>query len=190
MLPDPFHRLPSSSLTIRTVDRNAVIARMDDPAAAMFYLKSGRIDMCRYTRHGDEIVIHRARAGETFAEAAIFSDRYHCDMVAAQNSEFVSISKAAVLQMMSGNPDFTIAVTARFARQIQDYRRRLEILAIRDASSRVFAGIADGLLFKDIKGFAAQIGLSHEAVYRALATLTRQGRLVKAGRGAYGLPDA
>jgi DNA-binding IclR family transcriptional regulator len=34
---------------------------------------------------------------------------------------------------------------------------------------------------------AAQIGLTHEAVYRALSSLVRAGRLVKTGRGSYRL---
>jgi hypothetical protein len=99
------------------------------------------------------------------------------------------ISKAAVLERMRTDQDFAVAISARFAGQIQDYRRRIEITAIRNASDRVFAAVADGLLSRDIKSFAGLIGLSHEATYRALAALTQQGRLIKTGRGTYALPE-
>lgn len=187
MLPQPFNLLPRQALSIRKLDRAAVIVRRDDPADAMFFMKAGRVVLLRYTEQGDEIVIHRAQAGETFCEAALFSPRYHCDVIAAEPVELTVISKSAVLDKMRKDPDFALAISARFAGQIQEYRRRNEITAIRNANDRVFAAVADGLLSADIKSLAAQIGLSHEATYRALAALTREGRLIKTGRGAYAL---
>lgn len=187
MLPTPFSLLSIDAMSTRKVERGAVIVRRDDPAAAMFHLQSGRINLLRYTEQGDEIIIHRARAGETICEAALFSPRYHCDVITAEPAEFIVISKAAVLEKMRTDQDFAVAISARFAGQIQDYRRRIEITAIRNANDRVFAAVADGLLSRDIKSFAALIGLSHEATYRALAALTQQGRLIKTGRGAYAL---
>lgn len=188
MLPRPFNLLPREALSARKLERASAIVRRDDPAEAMFFIKSGRADLLRYTEQGDEIVIHRARAGETICEAALFSPRYHCDVIAAEPAEFTVISKAAVLERMRTDQDFAVAISARFAGQIQDYRRRIEITAIRNANNRVFAAVADGLLSRDIKSFSGLIGLSHEATYRALAALAKQGRLIKTGRGAYALP--
>ncbi len=166
-----------------------VVARRDDRATAMFYLESGSLNLVRYTEHGDEIVIHRARSGETLCEAALFSPCYHCDVIATEQSNVTAIDKGAVLDQIRNDPDFALAVSARFAGQIQDNRRRLEILAIRDARSRVFAAVADGLLGPDIKSLASFLGLSHEATYRALSSLAGSGRLIKTGRGRYRLPD-
>ena len=153
----------------------------------MYHVISGQVHLLRHTRQGDEVIIHRAQADESFAEAALFSPVYHCDAVAAADTELVRIDKAATLERMQQDPDFAIAISARFAGQIQNYRRRLEIVAIRDAKARVFAAVADGMLSGHIKSGAAQIGLTHEAVYRALSSLVRAGRLTKAGRGSYRL---
>lgn len=170
------------------MERGTIIARRDDRADAVYFLESGSISLVRYTELGDEIVIHRAQPGETLCEAALFSPAYHCDVVATETTQLVSISKAAVLDQMRNDPDFALAVSARFAGQIQEGRRRLEILAIRDARARVFAAIAEGFLRSDIKGLASLIGLSHEATYRALSSLARSGKLIKTGRGRYALP--
>ena len=43
------------------------------------------------------------------------------------------------------------------------------------------------MLGKEIKQFAAEIGLTHEATYRALAKLVKDGRIEKAGRGQYSM---
>jgi CRP-like cAMP-binding protein len=188
MLPQPFSLLPPEALSTRKLDRAAVIVRRDDPAEALFFMVAGRADLLRYTEQGDRIVVHRAQTGETFCEAALFSPRYHCDVIAAEPVELIVIGKSSVLKKMRTDPDFALAISARFAGQIQDYRRRNEITAIRSANDRVFAAVADGLLSADIKSLAAQIGLSHEATYRALSALARQGRLIKTGRGAYALP--
>lgn len=188
MLPKPFHLLAPTALSRKMLDRGAVVARREDRADALFFLESGSVSLVRYTGLGDEIVIHRAQAGETMCEAALFSPAYHCDVIATEPTQLITISKAAVLGQMRNDLDFALAVSAQFAGQIQEGRRRLEILAIRDARSRVFAAVADGLLGPDIKSLASFIGLSHEATYRALASLANSGRLIKTGRGQYRLP--
>lgn len=187
MLPYPFDLLPPSALTPRSVKKGGSLFRRNDPTTAMYHLTAGQVHLLRHTRQGDEVIIHRAHADESFAEAALFSPAYHCDAVAAADSELLRIDKAAVLERMKQDPDFAMAIAARFAGQIQNYRRRLEIIAIRDAKARVFAAVADGMLTGSIKPAAAQIGLTHEAVYRALSSLVRAGRLVKTGRGSYRL---
>ena len=188
MLPLPFDLLPPSALGRQEAKKGATLFRRNDPATAMYYVHQGQVDLLRFTGQGDDVVIHRAQAGETFAEAAIFSNAYHCDAVAAADVEIVRIGKSAVLERMQADPDFAMAIAARFAGQIQNYRRRLEILAIRDARHRVFAAVADGMMSGSIKSLAAQIGLTHEAVYRALSALARSGKLIKSGRGLFRLP--
>lgn len=187
MLPSPFHLLPPPALSRRPVERGTVIARRDDRANAVYFLESGSVALVRYTELGDEIVIHRPQPGETFCEAALFSPFYHCDVIATETTQLIAINKTAVLDQMRNDPDFALAVSERFAGQIQEGRRRLEILAIRDARSRVFAAVADGLLGSDIKSLASFIGLTHEATYRALSSLVRSGKLIKTGRGRYAI---
>jgi len=189
MLPSPFDLLPSSATSSRTVKKGAALFHRNDPATAMYHVRTGQVHLLRQTSQGDEVVIHRVDNDESFAEAALFSPVYHCDAVAAADTELVRIDKASILVRMKQDPDFALAISARFAGQIQNYRRRLEILAIRNARSRVFAAVADGMFSGEVKAGAAQIGLTHEAVYRALSSLVRAGRLIKTGRGRYLLPD-
>jgi CRP/FNR family transcriptional regulator, dissimilatory nitrate respiration regulator len=161
--------------------------RQGDPARGLFAVVNGLIELRRITEEGVPVAIHKAGKGETFAEASLFSELYHCDAVAVEPSEIIMIKRSHVLELFGTDSAFAIALARRFAGQIQNYRRRIEILAIRNARERVYAGLTEGLMNTDIKGYASEIGLTHEAVYRALAVLVSEGRILKTGRGRYRL---
>lgn len=188
-LPPPLDLLPAEAL--RTIDlaKDESLFRQGDITKGMFLLRNGRIELRRLTEAGERISIHHVRAGETFAEASLFAERFHCDAVAMAPSRVIRFDRKALLDLFERDSSFALAMAARFAHQVQASRRRFEILAIRRAEERVLDAIRGGLLDSDIKSLAATIGLTHEATYRALAALVRRGRLVKFGRGSYRLPD-
>lgn len=184
-LPDPLSRLAATASRRVTLQPGAPLFRQDDPTRGLYSVEYGQIRLVRNTRDGIEVVIHSAAAGETFAEASLFSQRYHCSAFAMQESCVVETDRRTVLDTFRNDPEFAEALAARFAMQVQSYRRRIELTAIRDAGDRVFAALADGMLKSDIKTLASEIGLTHETVYRALASLTREGRVSKSARGRY-----
>lgn len=188
MLPAPFTRLAASALTSASLSNGDTLFRQGDRPLCIYWLEAGNVLLRRHSRSGQEIIIHRANPGEIFAEAALFSSAYHCDAVCTKDALLTRIDKAAVLEAMRTDPDFALALSARFAGQIQSYRRRIELLAVASAEERVCSAVADGLLDGNIKTFAAEIGLSHEATYRALGKLAKSGKLLKTGRGAYAAP--
>lgn len=185
MLPSPFDKIAEISKTESSHLATQTIFRQDSKTRGMFFVKNGEIELQRHTENGDRVVIHRAYAGETFAEASLFSDVYHCDAVAQSQCEVIEFDRQAVLLLFEEDSKFAKALAARFAIQVQSYRRRLELLAIRSAKERVHAGKVDGLLGGDVMSFASEICLSHEATYRALSTLVTDGRIKKTGRGQY-----
>ena len=188
-LPAPFNLLPQSALQLHELNPQEVLFRLGETPWGMFFLESGEVTLIRHTRSGDEVVTHVARSGETFAEAALFSDSYHCDAIIKQPSRVWEVNKKAVLALSEVDSVFALALAARFAMQVQQLRRHKEILAIRSATDRVYAALSEGLLQSNIKAFANNIGLTHEAVYRALSTLVRNKQIVKHGRAHYEFID-
>ena len=89
------------------------------------------------------------------------------------------------MRLLDSDTDFIKALAARFAKQIQQGRRRVEILSIRAADERILSALADGLLIHDISDFADYIGLAPETVYRALSRMSRNGTVQKTARGQY-----
>lgn len=153
----------------------------------MFFLQSGAVNLIRHTEAGQKVTMFRATAGDTIAEPSVFSDHYHCDAISQQPSVVLAFDRQSVLAAMAKDSAFATAFVKRLSGQVQTYRRHLELLAIRSAKDRVLAGLADGRLTGTVLDFAAELGLSHESVYRALAALTRDGRVEHPTRGQYRL---
>jgi len=187
ILPAPFNLLPESASKRFELKKTDVLFHQGEQVTNLFYLVSGEVTLSRYGLTGDEIIIHQARPKETFAEAALFSEAYHCNAVATQATQLWKIDKAATLAFAKENPVFAIDLTARFAKQIQQLRSQKELLAVRSSTERVYIALNQGLLNTSIKQFAITIGLTHEAVYRALAELVKENRVIKNGRGSYSL---
>ena len=187
MLPEPFHTISKSDIRLKDYHAGEQIFGIGETSNAMFFLISGEVHLQRYSENGDLIIIHRAYANSYFAEASLFAPAYHCDAVVTQQAVIATLSKQVVLDKMSGDPKFSFVVTAYFARQVQDYRRLVEIRSIKSATARVLTGIQEDLLKGSVISFASTLGLTHEATYRALAELVKQGSIRKIGRGQYQL---
>ncbi|MDU8929830.1 Crp/Fnr family transcriptional regulator [Alisedimentitalea sp. MJ-SS2] len=185
MLPPPFDHLPATAASTKKLDAGERLFLQGDKTTSIYFLASGDIRLVRYGEAGHLVPVFRAAAGDTFAEAALFSPTYHCNAVAQTPSTVIALNKTEILQAMAQDPLFGLALAQRFAGQVQRYRRKLEILAIPKAEDRVFAALSDGWLTGKVVDFASEIGLSHEATFRALAQLVRKGRAVKVARGLY-----
>lgn len=187
MLPSPFSSLPDSAIAELGLSSSEHVFRLGEKPSGFFHLIEGEVHLVRHTKSGDVVPVHRAFAGECFAEASLFSDAYHCDAMVQTDSQLAKIDRTKTLSFMETNPQFALEVSAYLARQVQDYRRLLELRSIRSAQERVLTAVADGWLRGSIMSFAAQIGLTHEAAYRSLSDLVKAGRLIKTSRGQYEL---
>lgn len=179
--------IPASCLTRQSVDRGAAVFRQGDPASAIFVVESGCIRLARMQADGTALVLHVAEAGDSFAEAALSATRYHCDAVAEADSVVLALPKSDLLAALAEDPAGCLALALALASQVRDLRARLELRNVRPASERVLAWLqlhATGhppsvQLRHSWTRVAEQMGLSREAVYRALAGLEQQGRIVR-----------
>lgn len=169
----------------RTLEYGDALFVQDSTTAGLFFLVSGTIDLKRATNTGHSVTIHRARSGDTFAEASLFSDTYHCTATASCKAIVIECKRAVILRLLNTDIEFAVSMASRFATQIQEYRRRVELLSIRAADERILAALNDGLLVDDITTFAEIIGLAPETIYRTLAELSKEGRIEKTARGKY-----
>jgi CRP/FNR family transcriptional regulator, dissimilatory nitrate respiration regulator len=160
-------------------------------AAAIFEVLSGRLRLVRRTLDDHLVALHTARAGDLFAEAALFADFYHCDAVAAAPSRVRAYPKPALLAALRANPTLFEAFSARLAHQLQALRTRLELRNVRSARDRVLqhlmlAAGADGRSVKvdsRLQEIAADLGLTREAFYRTLAALEADGVIARTATG-------
>lgn len=187
MIEDPLDNLPNSAIRSIPICEGELLFHQGAPSVGLYRVKRGCVTLRRTTISGDTLTLYRALPGDLFAEASIFSEQYHCDAICVVPGEVQLISKKEVLEQLSNNKDFALSFSALLARQVQDYRFLLEILAIKSAEERVLAAVSVGYLNGTVLDFATRIQLTHETCYRMLRSLCLKGRLVQKGRGRYQL---
>jgi CRP-like cAMP-binding protein len=181
---DAGHRLDANE-HFRHLEAGEALFRQGDAAVAIFRLESGQVRLLRHTEDGSSVVMHVARPGETFAEAALFADAYHCDAIAQAPSQVTVIGKRDLLRDVRRDASKVLELARAMAGQVRDLRARLEIRNIRSADQRLLAwlrlrarGNPPSLeLDRRWTQVAEEIGLTREATYRALSAMRRTGRI-------------
>jgi CRP-like cAMP-binding protein len=172
----------------RKLKSGEVLFRLGDKTAGLCEVIAGRVRLERVDRSGREIILHVAGPGETLAEASLFAAHYHCDAIASIDAVVRIYPKASVLAVFAKDREAAQAFTATLARQVMNLRTRIEQRNIRSARERLrnFLELNAGTdgrtvaLGGTLKDLAAELGLSHEALYRTLATLARAGEINRA----------
>lgn len=181
--------LDQKTLVKRSLARNEVLFRQGDEVAAIYFVEAGRLRLERRTFDGRLLVLGTTSAGEFFVEAALFSETFHCDAVAAEPSRVCVCPKAAILNALRADPASAMSFLQLMAHRVMELRQRLELMKVRSAKDRVMLYLelhtgADGRtvnLRGQIQDVAADLGLTREALYRTLAGLERAGAIQRAG---------
>ena len=174
---------------MRELAAGETLFRQGDTARAIFEVESGLLRLLRQTDDDHTVVIHTVKQGELFAEAALLSAKYHCDAVAAVPSRVRAFSKRNILSAVRADATIAERFMAVLAHQLQKARSQLEQRNIRSARQRVLHYLAlaagsDGRTVRltgTLMDVASEIGLTHEALYRTLAALEKQGAISRAG---------
>ncbi len=162
-----------------------MVFRQGDPALAIYVVEAGRVRLSRMLADGVPLILYVADAGESFAEASLSATHYHCDAIAETDSLVLALPKADLLSRMTTDPAHGVAFALALASQVRDLRTKLELRNVRSAKERVLAWLrlhATGdpprvLLNRSWTLIAEELGLTREAVYRALAILERERRI-------------
>jgi len=158
---------------------------MGSRTKGLYELVSGNVRLVRVDSTGREAVLFVAAPGDTLAEASVFSARYHCDAIASTRAIGRLYPKLAILAEFERDPKAAQAFMAMLARQVMSLRTRLQLMNIRSARDRVRDYMVlnagpDGQTVSlpgTLKDLAADLGLTHEALYRTLAGMTGRGEI-------------
>ena len=167
----------------KSLQQGELLFEQGDPATHIFVVQKGCIRLVRYTYDGYAVPIYSAYSGESFAEAAMFSEIYHCNAEALLPSLVLCYPKEKVLEIVHTSPEKSDRFIAILTHQVRSLRALLELRSIHSAEKRVFQyllQIADpqDLEIKRLgtyKDMAHELGLAHETFYRALAKLEHEG---------------
>jgi CRP-like cAMP-binding protein len=171
----------------RKLEAGKALFRSGSKTVGLYEVLNGTVCLVRTDRSGREAILQRASAGDILAEASLFSSSstYHCDAVAKTSATVRLYPKAIMLAELQRDPKIAQAFAAMLARQVMTLRTRLEQRNIHSARDRVRHFLAinadpDGRtvsLSGTLKDIAAELGLTHEALYRTLADMSADGEI-------------
>jgi CRP-like cAMP-binding protein len=169
----------------RSLKAGQCLFRTGARTAGLYEIVKGKVRLVRIDRSGREAVLQVAAPGETLAEASLFSSTYHCDAIASTDAIVRLYPKTILVSELERNPKFAQAFAAMLARQVMTLRTRLEQRNIHSARDRVRHYLAINAdpsgrtvtLSGTLKDMAAELGLSHEALYRTLAEMAADGEI-------------
>ncbi|MFV8833576.1 Crp/Fnr family transcriptional regulator [Aquisalimonas sp. APHAB1-3] len=160
-----------------------VLFRATQPVHSLHVVREGSVALIRTDARGEEITLYKAIAGECVAEPSLFAERYHCDARAVSPTSVTVYPRQAVLESLRSNPDMALQAAMSMAHLVQSTRTRVALLSLNKARDRILHYLqlarrngADHVdMLSDWKAVATELSLTHEAVYRALAQLEREG---------------
>jgi CRP/FNR family transcriptional regulator, dissimilatory nitrate respiration regulator len=157
----------------RTLAPSDPLFHTGDPVAQMVLVDSGSALLLRATEAGAPLILQRAQPGQVLAEASAYTPTYHCDSLAGPaGATVLAVPRAQFVATLAGDPALAERWAAHLARSVQTARFRTEVRSLRRAEDRLALWLAEGNALPPRGAWAdlaAELGLTREALYRALA---------------------
>ncbi|MCU0569297.1 MAG: Crp/Fnr family transcriptional regulator [Oculatellaceae cyanobacterium Prado106] len=185
-LPPPLQ----SAATYQFLTKGQILFNRNEQAERIYAVKSGQIRLLHHTQTGQVIQHYVVQPGELCAEVILFLDRYTCCAIAETDTEVVAFPKSDFLNMLQQNPDFALAFMRQVSYRLHMTKMTVELRSIRSATERVLHYLqfitppeqGTVTLEKPFKEIATELGMSSEALSRALNQLEEQGAIARQKR--------
>lgn len=168
---------------LRPFTKGQTLYQQGERPAGMLLILTGEIRLLRRTATGHEIILQRSSGG-FIAEASLNTDNYHCDIVAASDGRLLFFPRTAFKAALDSDTMFNRIWIGLLAAEVRRLRARSERLTLNSASDRILHYLeAEGIdgvvtLTQTRKAWAAELGLSHEVLYRTLRTLRENKTII------------
>jgi CRP-like cAMP-binding protein len=174
---------------LRRLARGGGLFLQNDPATELFLVLDGWVKVFRLTAEGGEAVIHVFRAGESFAEPAVFGlGRYPASAEAATEARVLAIPGAALVDTLRAEPGLALRIIGVFSQRLHhlvEETERRQVLATPARLAAFLLGLIEARplptapvalrLPYDKALVAARLGMTPESFSRALGKLRAAG---------------
>ncbi len=166
-------------------DASHKLFSIGDRPAGLYFIITGEVRLSRTSATGQEIVLQRSRGG-FLAEASPDQSRYHCDAIAAEASDLILIPRRAFEAALSDDK-FRRKWISHLGRELRRLRAQAERLSLKTTAERIVhfietEGQSRGIVLTGSrKDWAAELGVTHESLYRTLSLMERAGHIVVNG---------
>lgn len=142
----------------------------------MFYVVTGEVTLQRSGLHGETVVLQRTRQG-FISEASLKVAAYHCDALAVMDTTVVKVPVKDLSLYLDQDPAFANRWIGMLNSEVRRLRLHLERLSMKSIRERLIHLIEtegrEGQYAapSGLKSLAGELGVTHEALYRAIAAL-------------------
>ena len=174
LLPSTFHARCEGT---RFAKHERIFLTGDKPEW-MFFVVSGEVTLERTGLQGEPVVLQRTRLGFV-SEASLKSLKYHCDALAIVDTTVVKIPIRELSAELERDPAFASRWIGMLNGEVRRLRLHCERLSMKSVKDRVLHLInTEGqngsyAATTGLKSLAGELGITHEALYRTLATLEK-----------------
>jgi len=150
----------------------------------LFWVHAGQVVLERAAANGASVVLQCTHQGFV-SEASLQSPRYHCDAMVVVNARITRVPVPALLQALTDDPAFALRWIAMLNQEVRRLRLQCERLNLKGVQARVLHWLeTEGkggccAVTAGYKSLAAELGVSHEALYRALAKMVDAGLVLR-----------
>lgn len=126
---------------VRTCLKGQDLFTMGQEANSFFAIQEGWINLYRTSKDGEEVIIHIFGPGESFAEAAVFSDHqsYPVHAQAIEDTTLIEIPRSVFINKIEEDSSFALRILGAIAARQHFLVQQLEHLMTRSAPQRVGA---------------------------------------------------
>ena len=155
------------------VEAGATLFRIGDSVRQVYLVIQGEARLIRRGRQGETVILQRSRGG-FIAEASLDARTYHCDAITVEPTALLQFPASAFKNALEDEHAFRRGWQSLLAKEVRKLRAQCERLSLNSAVDRInhyiesegFNGVVN--LTQTKKAWAAELGLTHEALYRAL----------------------
>jgi CRP-like cAMP-binding protein len=178
--------LPNALLSqckTRTFSKGEYLFHLGKTPEYMFFIVSGEAVLSRSNSQGESTVLQRCKGG-FLSEASLLTDAYHCDAIATHAGTAITMPIQSFRSSLEDG-QFSLKWIRLLSREIMRLRTQSERLGLKDVKSKLIHLIeTDGkqgtlALESDYKSLAAELGITHEALYRTISKMEADGLIEK-----------
>jgi CRP/FNR family transcriptional regulator, dissimilatory nitrate respiration regulator len=164
-------------------------------AHGFYIVQRGSINVHRVSAVGKEQVIHVFRTGESFAEAALATEKgYPADARALESTQVLLVQKAGFLALLRRQPELALRMLGSMSGHLRVLVGQLEDLTLRDVETRLANWLIKRCpnplgeqpvrieLLMTKRVLAAELGTVSETFSRTLAKFREQKLLTVKGK--------
>jgi CRP/FNR family transcriptional regulator len=128
----------ADATVLKSLEKDEYLFHEGDPAHGFYVVQRGAINVHRVNAAGKEQIIHVFRAGDSFAEVALASERgYPADARSLEPSQVLLVQKTGILELLKRQPELALRMLGSMSSHLRVLVGQLEDLTLKDVETRL-----------------------------------------------------